>query len=135
VRLPLGLFLFQVADNGNPAKAGAAIFTVNIVDLNEQPRFVSGFPTSLSLAENVPRGTWLANFPAVDPDIADVNRLVFSWVNPLLDANGVPVFALDRSNGSLTVNGDVNFEVRVWLCVSIVCLKLLEQEVIRGLVV
>jgi hypothetical protein len=49
--------------------------------------------------------------PQVDPDIADVNRLVWTWTNPVNDASGVPVFAIDPANGNLTVNGLVNFEV------------------------
>ncbi len=43
-----------------------------------------------------------------------MNRLVWTWTNPVNDASGVPVFAIDPANGTLTVRGLVNFEVRSW---------------------
>ena len=55
----------QSTDSGNPSKTGVAIFTVNVIDLNEQPKFVTPYATAISLAENCPRGTWLAYYPVV----------------------------------------------------------------------
>jgi hypothetical protein len=61
----LGRFRLQATDSGNPTKTGIATFTINIIDVNEQPKFVTPFVSSISLAENSPRGTWLGYYPVV----------------------------------------------------------------------
>ncbi len=95
-----------------PSKVGVGSYTVLVQDVNERPTFLPEQPTQLSVVENSATGTLLAPFAAQDPDAADIGRLVFTWVNPVLAGNGQPVFEVDPASGRLSTLGPVNFEVR-----------------------
>ena len=60
--------------------------------------------------ENVPSGTWLASYPAFDPDVGDVGKLVYTWTNPVNDAFGVPAFYVFPNNGTLMTMGQIDYE-------------------------
>ncbi len=65
----------QAVDDGRPSKAGSGTYTVNVIDVNEAPSFLSTVPISMSVSENVASGTVLGTFAATDPDAADVGKL------------------------------------------------------------
>jgi protocadherin Fat 1/2/3 len=101
---------FQAVDDGRPAKTSTGTYTVNVIDVNEQPTFDTSVLLQLSVSENVASGTRLAVFTASDPDAADVGKLRFSWRNPVNSKSGTPMFALNATSGVLTTLGEIDFE-------------------------
>jgi len=93
-----------------PPKLNTGTFTVIVGDVNEQPRFLSSAPKVLSVTENCARGTYLGVFGAQDPDIADVDRLVFTWLNPVNSSSGTRMFTVDRNTSAVTTFGEIDYE-------------------------
>jgi hypothetical protein len=102
--------LVQAVDDGRPSKSATGTYLVNVVDVNEQPSFLTSAPLQLSVSENAASGTYLGVFGATDPDAADVGKLRFSWRNPVNSRSGVPLFALNATSGVLTTLGDIDYE-------------------------
>jgi hypothetical protein len=100
----------QAVDNGRPAKTSTGTYTINVIDVNEQPTFDTSVPLQLSVQENAISGTRLAVFTASDPDAADVGKLRFSWRNPVTSKSGTPMYSLNAASGVLTTLGEIDFE-------------------------
>ena len=93
----------RVTDNGLGALENTATFTVNVLDVNEQPWLT---PTSREIAENAADDT-PAGVPLVGDDYDGSTTLSYSIVG----GTGADVFKINSATGQVAANGGVlNYE-------------------------
>jgi hypothetical protein len=100
---PSYALLVKVQDNGTGSLSSQAIVTINLTDANEAPVIAN---QSFSIAENSPNGSLTGMVTATDPDAGQT--LTYS----ILSGNTAGAFAINASNGSITVSNSpaLNYE-------------------------
>ncbi|ESO89125.1 hypothetical protein LOTGIDRAFT_154208 [Lottia gigantea] len=88
-------------------KTSLATVNVTIQDANDNnPEFNSSFQTDLRVDENTRSGSYFADIQATDRDSGKFGQITYS-IN-----GGDNKFAIDPSNGTLMVNGDLDRELK-----------------------
>ena len=93
------------ADGGTPSLSVTTTFRVTVLDENDAaPTFVQG-PTEISIPENEPVDTVIAQYIATDSDTEPNAQITYS----LSPSTGLP-FQLNSDNGALNITHNIDYE-------------------------
>ncbi|CAG5122525.1 unnamed protein product, partial [Candidula unifasciata] len=96
-----------LSDSGFPALSVAIIFTVKVIDANDNaPEFTDGL-SKVFAKENKPPGSKIADLTAVDRDSGDLGRVLYSIYK---QTPGGGHFAINEITGEITVNSMLDRE-------------------------
>ena len=93
------VLVVQAEDRGMPSLFSRADVTIQLLDINDNsPQFVETPPPSISLAENIPIGTFILDATATDADLGVNGQVSYSLTSdtPLLP------FSINPSTGEVT---------------------------------
>lgn len=98
-----------VHDGGSPSRSATAFVTVRVLDVNDNsPRFVSSVRNAY-VKENLPRGTLVAYFQAVDADSGMNGVLSYALAG---DSHETGTFWIDQTSGHLYTNTSLDRELQ-----------------------
>ena len=93
------VLVVQAEDRGTPSLFSQADVTIQLLDINDNsPQFVDDPPSSISLAENIPIGTFILDASATDVDLGENGEVSYSLTS---DTSPLP-FSIDPSTGAVT---------------------------------
>ncbi|CAN2390485.1 homophilic cell adhesion via plasma membrane adhesion molecules, partial [Pristimantis euphronides] len=102
--------ILTALDGGKPPNSGTALIKINVHDVNDNfPRFTKD-TYELSLLENVPVGFLVLQLNAVDEDEGLNAQITYSFRD--IPEFIYSVFSIDPSNGTITVIGDIDYEIK-----------------------
>ncbi|KAI4895407.1 hypothetical protein NFI96_001466 [Prochilodus magdalenae] len=96
-------------DGGNPPRSGTLNITVNVLDSNDNRPVFSQDTYSVTIQENVPKGTVVIKLNASDLDEGTNGAIDYSFVRNL-KRKVYDLFDLDHVSGEISVKGEVDFE-------------------------
>ncbi|XP_036431466.1 protocadherin alpha-7-like [Colossoma macropomum] len=96
-------------DGGNPPRSGTLNITVNVLDSNDNRPVFSQDTYSVTIQENVPKGTVVIKLNASDLDEGMNGDIEYSFVRNL-KRKVYDLFDLDHISGEIRVKGEVDFE-------------------------
>ncbi|KAM9064760.1 protocadherin gamma-A12 isoform X3 [Sarcophilus harrisii] len=105
---PVHYFTLTAMDGGNPVRSGTARIRVAVLDINDNPPVFPQSEYSVSVPENVPKGTLLLTVNATDPD-EGVNGEVTYSVRYFKD-EASEIFHLDSHTAQLFTRETLDFE-------------------------
>ena len=92
------VLVVQAEDRGMPSLFSQADVTIQLLDINDNsPQFVNEPPSSISLAENIPIGTFMLDASATDADLGTNGEVSYSLIS---DTSPLP-FSIDPSTGAV----------------------------------
>ncbi|KAK2904214.1 protocadherin-11 X-linked isoform X1 [Channa argus] len=100
----------KVEDGGNPPKSSTAILQVTISDVNDNRPVFKDSEVEVSVPENAPMGTSVAQLHATDADLGSNAQIHFAFSNQI-SASTKRHFAIDSSTGLITVKQPLDREV------------------------
>ncbi|XP_044136925.1 protocadherin gamma-B5-like isoform X20 [Bufo gargarizans] len=102
--------ILTALDGGQPPNTGTAVIKINVHDVNDNfPKF-SKDTFELSLNENVPVGFLVLQLNAVDKDEGLNSQITYSFRD--IPEFVYSLFSIDTENGTITVIGDIDYELR-----------------------
>lgn len=90
----------RVVDSGVPALSSDVIITIDITDLNDNAPVFTESVYNCVISELAPRGHFVTQVQASDPDSSDINQLEFSIISGNNDQN----FAINKQTGAIVVS-------------------------------
>uniref|UniRef100_A0A8C9ZQ06 Protocadherin 11 Y-linked n=1 Tax=Sander lucioperca TaxID=283035 RepID=A0A8C9ZQ06_SANLU len=100
----------KVEDGGNPPKSSTAILQVTISDVNDNRPVFKDSELEVSVPENAPMGTSVAQLHASDADLGSNAQIHFAFSNQI-SASTKRHFSIDSSTGLITVKQPLDREV------------------------
>ncbi|CAN2390484.1 homophilic cell adhesion via plasma membrane adhesion molecules, partial [Pristimantis euphronides] len=101
--------ILTALDGGKPPKTGTAVIKIIVLDVNDNfPKFNKD-TYKLSLSENAPVGFLVLQLNAVDEDEGLNAQITYSFQD--VPETMYSTFHLDPMNGTITVIGDIDYEV------------------------
>ncbi|XP_036932787.1 protocadherin-11 X-linked isoform X1 [Acanthopagrus latus] len=100
----------KVEDGGNPPKSSTAILQVTISDVNDNRPIFKDSELEVTVPENAPMGTSVAQLHATDADLGSNAQIHFAFSNQI-SASTKRHFAIDSSTGLITVRQPLDREV------------------------
>uniref|UniRef100_A0A8C3G2B0 Protocadherin 11 Y-linked n=1 Tax=Cyclopterus lumpus TaxID=8103 RepID=A0A8C3G2B0_CYCLU len=100
----------KVEDGGNPPKSSTAILQVTISDVNDNRPVFKDSELEVTVPENAPVGTSVAQLHASDADLGSNALIHFAFSNQI-SASTKRHFAIDSSTGLITVKQPLDREV------------------------
>ncbi|XP_038555916.1 protocadherin-11 X-linked isoform X2 [Micropterus salmoides] len=100
----------KVEDGGNPPKSSTAILQVTISDVNDNRPIFKDSDLEVTVPENAPMGTSVAQLHATDADLGSNAQIHFAFSNQI-SASTKRHFAIDSSTGLITVKQPLDREV------------------------
>uniref|UniRef100_A0A7N8WN64 Protocadherin 11 n=1 Tax=Mastacembelus armatus TaxID=205130 RepID=A0A7N8WN64_9TELE len=100
----------KVEDGGNPPKSSTAILQVTISDVNDNRPIFKDSELEVTVPENAPMGTSVAQLHATDADLGSNAQIHFAFSNQI-SASTKRHFAIDSSTGLITVKQPLDREV------------------------
>ncbi|CAI9725797.1 protein dachsous-like [Octopus vulgaris] len=111
-------FTVRVNDKGKPSRSSSAIVKINVLDVNDNaPRFLS--KSSVSVAENMAKGTPVLQVLATDPDARE-NGIICYYFDSGQDAGTLAKFAIHPKNGQITTREVLDYESHQEYVLSVV---------------
>ncbi|KAJ1114946.1 hypothetical protein NDU88_003176 [Pleurodeles waltl] len=98
-------------DGGTPGLSGTAAVTVRVLDFNDHSPVFEHPLITVQLLEDAPMGSLLLALSAADPD-EGVNGQVVYGFSPQVSSEVRGLFKLDSRTGRLTLDGQVDFEIK-----------------------
>ncbi|XP_036604454.1 protocadherin gamma-A4-like [Trichosurus vulpecula] len=105
---PVHYLTLMATDGGDPVRSGTSRIRVTVLDINDNPPVFPQSEYSVSIPENVPKGTLLLTVNATDPD-EGVNGEVTYSVRYFKD-EASEIFHLDSLTAQLFTQETLNFE-------------------------
>ncbi|XP_028816860.1 protocadherin gamma-C5-like isoform X10 [Denticeps clupeoides] len=101
--------LLTAVDGGQPEKSGTTLVLIKILDVNDNAPAFDEPVIRVSLFENSPVGTVVAQLNASDADYGSNGQVsyMFSKYTP---ERFLKLFSVDPSTGEITVTGDIDYE-------------------------
>ncbi|XP_067288971.1 protocadherin gamma-A6-like isoform X7 [Pseudorasbora parva] len=94
-------------DGGNPQRSGNVKISVNVLDANDNAPVFNQSVYRATVAENVPKGTYITTVNASDAD-SGANKLIsYSFTNKKVIGE---IFKLNETTGVITLNGLLDYE-------------------------
>uniref|UniRef100_A0A3P8RFC4 FAT atypical cadherin 1a n=1 Tax=Astatotilapia calliptera TaxID=8154 RepID=A0A3P8RFC4_ASTCA len=90
----------RVVDGGVPALSSDIIVTIDVTDLNDNAPVFTEHTYRTTISELAPRGHFVSQVQASDPDSSDTNKLEFSIISGNEDQN----FAINKHTGDITIS-------------------------------
>ncbi|XP_041846360.1 protocadherin-9 isoform X3 [Melanotaenia boesemani] len=100
----------KVEDGGNPPKSSTAILQVTISDVNDNRPIFKDSELEVSVPENAPMGTSVAQLHATDADLGSNAQIHFAFSNQI-SSSTKRHFAINSSTGLITVKQPLDREV------------------------
>lgn len=100
----------KVEDGGNPPKSSTAILQVTISDVNDNRPIFKDSELEVTVPENAPMGTSVAQLHATDADLGSNAQIHFSFSNQI-SAGTKRHFSIDGSTGLITVKQTLDREL------------------------
>uniref|UniRef100_A0A7N6A5U1 Cadherin domain-containing protein n=1 Tax=Anabas testudineus TaxID=64144 RepID=A0A7N6A5U1_ANATE len=100
----------KVEDGGSPPKSSTAILQVTISDVNDNRPVFKDSELEVTVPENAPMGTSVAQLHATDADLGLNAQIHFAFSNQI-SASTKRHFAIDSSTGLITVKQPLDREV------------------------
>ena len=97
-------YLLRVAARDPQGLSTEVMVTVNVLDVNDNSPVFSQPSYTTILSENAPTGFTVLRVMAMDPDLIDQGRLIYSLRDQL------EFFAIDNRTGDVYVAGEIDFE-------------------------
>ena len=101
-------FRVWATDGGDPSIPPYAIVTINIADANDQPPVFKSNYSEISVKENTGIGKLVDTVTASDADIGVNAEMTYRIKKGNIDRN----FQVHPDNGRVTVNGEIDYEMR-----------------------
>ncbi|KAM8732257.1 protocadherin beta-15-like [Acanthopagrus schlegelii] len=95
-------------DGGSPQRSGTVVIHVTVLDANDNAPVFSQAVYKASLPENSPVDTVVVTVSATDADEGINGDVTYDFGHVTEDVKRV--FTIDRKNGKITVNGEIDFE-------------------------
>ncbi|XP_036450587.1 protocadherin gamma-A6-like isoform X14 [Colossoma macropomum] len=95
-------------DGGNPQRSGSVRIEITVLDANDNAPVFNQTVYRAAIAENSPKGTYIATVKASDAD-SETNGMV-SYSLADIKGNIGEIFKLDDITGVVTLNGFVDYE-------------------------
>ncbi|XP_013185198.1 cadherin-87A [Amyelois transitella] len=119
--------VLQAADRGAPAQHATRIVAVHVADVDDhKPHFARNLddpPLLLTVKEEVPHGTVVGQFEAVDEDVGD-NAAIDYVITAGNDQNLVRLERTNNSKASVITSARLDREVVARLLLTVRCFKL-----------
>ncbi|XP_067288977.1 protocadherin gamma-A6-like isoform X13 [Pseudorasbora parva] len=104
---PLLSLTLTAIDGGNPQRSGNVKISVNVLDVNDNAPVFNQSVYRATVAENVPKGTYITTVNASDAD-SGANKLIsYSFTNKKVIGE---IFELNETTGVITLNGLLDYE-------------------------
>ncbi|XP_056103845.1 protocadherin gamma-A3-like [Rhinichthys klamathensis goyatoka] len=104
---PLLSLTLTAIDGGNPQRSGNVKIAVNVLDVNDNAPVFNQTVYRATIAEHLPKGTYITTVNASDAD-SGANKLIFySFTNIKVIGE---IFELNETNGVITLNGVLDYE-------------------------
>lgn len=100
----------KVEDGGSPPKSSTAILQVTISDVNDNRPIFKDTELEVTVPENAPMGTSVAQLHATDADLGSNAQIHFTFSNQI-SASTKRHFTIDGSTGLITVKQPLDREV------------------------
>ncbi|CAG09728.1 unnamed protein product [Tetraodon nigroviridis] len=100
----------KVEDGGNPPKSSTAILQVTISDVNDNRPIFKDSELEVTVPENAPMGTSVAQLHATDADLGSNAQIHFTFSNQI-SAGTKRHFSIDGSTGLITVKQSLDREL------------------------
>ncbi|XP_076020940.1 uncharacterized protein LOC143011823 [Genypterus blacodes] len=100
--------LLTAVDGGSPQRSGTVVIHVTVLDANDNAPVFSQALYRASLPENSPIGKVVITVSASDADEGVNGDVTYDFGHVAEDVK--KIFSIDRKNGKITVNGEVDFE-------------------------
>lgn len=100
----------KVEDGGNPPKSSTAILQVTISDVNDNRPIFKDSELEVTVPENAPVGTSVAQLHATDADLGSNAQIHFAFSNQI-SSSTKRHFAINSSTGLITVKQPLDREV------------------------
>ncbi|CAI8034915.1 Protocadherin Fat 4, partial [Geodia barretti] len=97
--------IVTAADGGTPSLSVTTTFRVTVLDENDVPPTFVQSPMQISIPENEPVDTVIAQYIATDPDTEPNAQITYS-LSPI---SGLP-FGLNPDNGALSITQNIDYE-------------------------
>ncbi|XP_054454180.1 protocadherin alpha-8-like [Anoplopoma fimbria] len=98
-------------DGGKPPKSGEMNILVNVLDINDNAPVFSQEVYSVTLDENAPIGTTVAQVNATDLDAGPNGEVVYSF-SSIVNRRLLQLFDINPLTGEIVVKGLINYEER-----------------------
>ncbi|XP_072486661.1 protocadherin gamma-A10 isoform X11 [Notamacropus eugenii] len=105
---PVHHLILTASDGGNPVHSGTAQVRVTVLDANDNAPVFTQSVYSVSIPENVPRGTVLLTVNATDPDEGVNGEVFYSFRRQ--DEKKLEIFQVNVRTGEITISGDLDYE-------------------------
>ncbi|XP_028271337.1 protocadherin Fat 1a isoform X3 [Parambassis ranga] len=90
----------RVVDGGVPALSSDVIVTIDVTDLNDNAPMFTEHTYKTTISELAPRGHFISQVQASDPDSSDTNNLEFS----IISGNEEQNFAINKHSGAIVIS-------------------------------
>ncbi|XP_040297287.1 LOW QUALITY PROTEIN: protocadherin gamma-C5-like [Bufo bufo] len=101
--------ILTAIDGGEPARSGTCRITVVVLDINDNPPVFNQSVYKVSIRENLPLKTVILTLNATDQDDGANGEIQFSFDDHTYES-AKRLFALNKKNGDIYINGLVDFE-------------------------
>ncbi|XP_028314646.1 protocadherin alpha-3-like isoform X6 [Gouania willdenowi] len=103
------VLILTALDGGKPPKSGSMSIIVSVLDTNDNPPVFQKEMLSVTLTENAPVGTIVAQVNATDLDEGPNGDVVYSFSNSM-NRKIVQLFNINALTGEITVKGVIDYE-------------------------
>ncbi|XP_044136917.1 protocadherin gamma-C5-like isoform X12 [Bufo gargarizans] len=101
--------ILTAIDGGEPARSGTCRITIVVLDINDNPPVFNQSVYKVSIRENLPLKTVILTLNATDQDDGANGEIQFSFDDHTYES-AKRLFALNKQNGDIYINGLVDFE-------------------------
>ncbi|XP_068963486.1 protocadherin gamma-A10-like [Petaurus breviceps papuanus] len=105
---PIHHLILTASDGGDPVHSGTVQVRVTVLDVNDNAPVFTQSVYSVSIPENVPRGTVLLTVNASDPDEGVNGEVTYSFRRQ--DEKKLQIFQVNARTGEITISGDLDYE-------------------------
>ncbi|KAM9064767.1 protocadherin gamma-A10 isoform X8 [Sarcophilus harrisii] len=105
---PVHHLILTAADGGDPAHSGTVQVLVTVLDANDNAPVFTQSVYSVSIPENVPKGTLLLAVNATDPDEGVNGEVTYSFRRQ--NEKSLQIFQVNPKTGEITTAGDLDYE-------------------------
>ncbi|XP_074068866.1 protocadherin gamma-A10-like isoform X14 [Macrotis lagotis] len=100
--------ILTASDGGDPVHSGTVQVRVTVLDANDNAPVFTQSLYSMSIPENVPRGTLLLTVNATDPDEGVNGEVTYSFRRQ--NEKKLQIFHVNAKTGEITTTGDLDYE-------------------------